>query len=353
MNINGVIKKEVVDIINSINDAWVAQNEFHRKTCEQVILIGKYLLDADRYFTDNPNDDELLFNESLPFPQSTISKYKRIASNPVLSNDLYLSSLPHSMATMYELSIADHDLLQNGIEKGIINCDISRSEAIKFVKENLGTGSISARRGAPVKRVANIEYSQVNIPKMLDEEDQDLLWQELCVLKAKYGLSVKLSKSQSDRLKNKLRQQAEETIQGIVQECDQSFDDSKRLEKQRIRGVVEHAIHNARTNKERMVTDKGLLLRISKELGLDASNGVKLSQLYKYVRENKIVNRFTPISDYHPIAYVCSIFIDIVDGDSKALKKLNTYIEDNSQISPEHEKARSLALDVLSQIESF
>lgn len=337
-------QKSLTEILKKIHTAYQLQNEYYLKSCEQIITIGKCLLDIDEQLKRQPNV-QIDFLEKLPFSTSLASKYKQIAKHPVLSNAKNLKQLPHSLSTLYELSKSSEEELLNAIKTGEVSLQITRSGATKFAIENPKVKS--AGKGAPIKSNVFVSFSQVKISSDCDEDEQDEILQELIKIKERYpSFSLKISKDVSSRYKEKLFESARNALNQIIE--------SQNSEKQKLSNLLSNAIFEARKNKDVLPKDFKWRQRLSKEVGIDVTQEVRVSQLYKIVRSEGIITRYTPIAEIDPVASVWVQVINYCEGDKGAFAKLKEFSEKSfSKPSAKTNKAQELAIQMIGQIETL
>jgi hypothetical protein len=337
-------QKSINQILNKIQTAYQLQNEYYLKSCEQIVTIGKCLIEIESELKKSP-DAEIDFLEKLPFSASLASKYKQIAKHPVLSNSKNLKQLPHALSTLYELSKASEKDLLNAIKSGEVSVEITRSDATKFALENPKMKSMG--KGAPVKTGMLISFSQLKVSPDCDENEQDEILQELLKIKEKYpSFALKISKDFSSRYKEKLFESAKNALQQII--------DNQTSEKQKLSNLLSNAIFESRKNKDILPKNYKWKQRLLKEVGIDISGEVRVSQLYKIVRSEGIITRYTPIAEIDPIASVWVQVINFCEGDKSALAKLKEFSE-KSFVKPTNKtnKAQELAIQMLGQIETL
>lgn len=330
--------------MSKIQEAYDLQNEYYVKSCEQVIAIGKYLLQAEAYFQSKP-DEELSFLEELPFNSSMASKYKQIAKHPVLSNSKYLSSLPSSMSTLYEYSKSDEHSLINAIKSGEVSISATRADASRFSISN--PKSPTSGRGAPVKLSQPLNFSQIKISSDCDLDEQDAILQELLRIKERHpNFLLKIASDVSGRYKDELKSSATNSLQQIVQ--------NQNSDKQKLSRLLSNAIFESRKNKDILPKNYKWRNRLQKEVGIDASGEVRVSQIYKVARSESIITRYTPIGEIDPIAGVWVQVLNYCEGDKGALTKLKKFIErEPEKPSAKFRRAQDLAITLVKQIETL
>lgn len=339
-----VVDKKIVEILKKIESAYKLQNEYYQKSCEQVVIIGKYLLGVDTHFKNNP-DAELSFMENLPFQSSMVSKYKQIARHPVLSNLKNLKSLPSSMSTLYEFSKTDEKSLLDAIKSGEVSISSTRADASRFAVLNpkISTGG----RGAPVKSLIPLNFSQIKISPDCDVDEQDKILQELLKIKERHpSFLLKIASDISGRYKDEMKSSATNAIQQIIK--------NQNSDKQKLSNLLSNAIFESRKNKDILPKNYKWRNRLEKEVGIDASGEVRVSQLYKVARNEGVVTRYTPIGEIDPIAGVWAQVLNYCEGDKSALTKLRKFIEkEPEKPNAKFNKAQDLAINLIKQIETL
>jgi hypothetical protein len=113
--------------VEAINAHW-------RKAVTSIIRAGQLLLEAKE---ELPHGEwgKMFGRNELPFGQRMAQMLMKIAEHPILSNTKYVSYLPPSVGTLYELAtIAKADLRQL-LRDGEITTDLERKEVDELVQE--------------------------------------------------------------------------------------------------------------------------------------------------------------------------------------------------------------------------
>ena len=105
-----------------------------RKSVKGILGVGRQLIAAKeacehgeflRLFKGNEN----AVSEPVPFGERSAEMLMELARNKVISNPKFVSDLPQSWGTLYELSKIDDKSLIAGIKAGEIHAEMSRSDA--------------------------------------------------------------------------------------------------------------------------------------------------------------------------------------------------------------------------------
>ena len=111
----------------AINSEW-------RKSIEGILEVGRLLIQAKRLcehgeflrlFKSHDNS----VSDPVPFGERSAQMLMEVASNGVLSNAKFVSDLPQSWGTLYELTKLDDEQIIAGIKAGEITPDMTRAQA--------------------------------------------------------------------------------------------------------------------------------------------------------------------------------------------------------------------------------
>lgn len=150
-----------------------------------IIAIGKLLKEVREYkdSLNVKNKSKLWsrFENGLTFSKGHISKYIKIAENPVLSKKVHQSKLPASIFTLYELTHHDQETLVHGIQSGAITANLSRSDVAPAKVKKLTP---------PSGKKSQIELGTLSITKDQWIENYHSFKSELDELLAKYNVTM-------------------------------------------------------------------------------------------------------------------------------------------------------------------
>lgn len=104
--------------VGRIRSAWQRQ-------VDSIVETGRLLSEAKR---ELPGGFLAMIEEQLPFGARTAQMLMKIADNPVLTDAQYVSHLPPSWGTLYELTQLPQDLLREWILDGTIHPQLERRE---------------------------------------------------------------------------------------------------------------------------------------------------------------------------------------------------------------------------------
>lgn len=104
--------------VGRIRHAWQRQ-------VDSIIETGRLLIEAKR---ELPGGFQAMIEEQLPFGARAAQMLMKIAGNPVLADAQYVSHLPPSWGTLYELTQLPQDLLREWILDGTIHPQLERKE---------------------------------------------------------------------------------------------------------------------------------------------------------------------------------------------------------------------------------
>lgn len=120
---------------NTKAEYWAPRiNAEWRKSVEGILNVGRQLIAAKescehgeflRLFKGHEN----AVSDPVPFGERSAEMLIAIAGNQVISNPKFVSDLPQSWGTLYELSKLEDEQIVNGIKAGEITPDMTRAEA--------------------------------------------------------------------------------------------------------------------------------------------------------------------------------------------------------------------------------
>jgi hypothetical protein len=108
-----------------------------RKSVEGILNVGRQLIAAKetcehgeflRLFKGHEN----AVSEPVPFTESSGRMLMQIAENPIIANRKFVSDLPQSWGTLYELTKLDDEQILAGINSGEITPDMTRAHAAEL-----------------------------------------------------------------------------------------------------------------------------------------------------------------------------------------------------------------------------
>lgn len=110
-----------------INAEW-------RKSVEGILNVGRQLIAAKEAcghgeFLRMFNGHESAVSEPVPFGERSAEMLMEVAGNKVISNPKFVSDLPQSWGTLYELTKLDDEQIVAGIKAGEITPDMTRADA--------------------------------------------------------------------------------------------------------------------------------------------------------------------------------------------------------------------------------
>jgi hypothetical protein len=110
-----------------INAEW-------RKSVEGILGVGRQLIAAKKAcehgeFLRLFKGHENAVSEPLPFGDRSARMLMELAVHPVLSDRKFVSDLPQSWGTLYELTKLDDEQIVAGIKAGEITADMTRADA--------------------------------------------------------------------------------------------------------------------------------------------------------------------------------------------------------------------------------
>ena len=124
---------EIERRVTEVNTTW-------QKATQSIIEVGRLLIKTKAeiahgkwrtLFRDYDDDDRAPV--TFPFGQRTAEMLMEIADHSILSNPKFVSNLPPSWGTLYEMTRMPEEELETLIENGTINADIRRSDVEAIV----------------------------------------------------------------------------------------------------------------------------------------------------------------------------------------------------------------------------
>jgi hypothetical protein len=323
--------------------AWNQQNESARKTVECIVKIGELLLQADDYFQSHGDTMGLLaFEESLPFPKSVASKYRRIAMNATLVDRSFTQKLPPSVHSLYELSQVEPDELRKGLEMGVISAEFERSEIADYAVAHRSSSSEGAPgRPRKEKKILYDDLLLLKVDRNVSTADRVKLLEAISRLAVVYPevQCVPAKKIAAERMKE-IREQAAKGFEGLYKDMSP--------EARTLANLVDRAIEAARKNKNVVPANWEWLDRLHRELGMDVSGEVRASDIFKAARPKGIVSRFLPLKSHSQVAKVHILAMNYCDGKASALKELKKIADGVESKAADREEGQKIARAYLS-----
>jgi hypothetical protein len=124
---NARTRKEFATLINT---SW-------RKSVTAIIEAGRWLIEAKAELEHG--EFQQMIEDDLDFGSRTAEMLMRIAAHPVISNAKYVSHLPPSWGTLYEIAClpVDEETLVSWMQSDIIHNGITRAEVKKLGEQKL------------------------------------------------------------------------------------------------------------------------------------------------------------------------------------------------------------------------
>lgn len=123
----GGLLKDSTYYAAAINAEW-------RKSVQSILEVGQLLIQAKRlcehgeFLRMFKGSNEAVSNP-VPFGERSAEMLMAVASNSVISNPKFVSYLPQSWGTLYELTKLDDEQIVAGIKSGEITPDMTKAEA--------------------------------------------------------------------------------------------------------------------------------------------------------------------------------------------------------------------------------
>lgn len=119
-------------------DYWAPRiNAQWQKSVEGIINVGRQLIAAKEAcehgeFLRLFKGHEIAVSEPVPFGERSAEMLMEVAGNKVISNPKFVSDLPQSWGTLYELTKLNDEQIVAGIKAGEITPEMTRSQAAKL-----------------------------------------------------------------------------------------------------------------------------------------------------------------------------------------------------------------------------
>lgn len=159
------LSSDLIDRANKISAVW-------RKAAASIIETGSLLIDAEQAL--NFDEYRRLVNylvESEGMSASVISKLRMIARNPVLTKPENIGLLPPSYATLYRMTNADEDKLQEAFDAGTISPEVQLRDVEKlFFKK-----APKPKAKIKVRTVIEIEACLADLPQEVQQQLPDAI----------------------------------------------------------------------------------------------------------------------------------------------------------------------------------
>lgn len=116
-------------------DYWAPRiNAEWRKSVEGILNVGRQLISAKEAcehgeFLRLFKGHEIAVSETVPFGERSAEMLMEVAGNKVISNPKFVSDLPQSWGTLYELTKLEDEQIVAGIKAGEITAEMTRAEA--------------------------------------------------------------------------------------------------------------------------------------------------------------------------------------------------------------------------------
>jgi hypothetical protein len=330
---------------SEIEKAWQEQNESIKKTVESIIRIGELLLKVDAHFDAAKDKMGLLeFEESLPFTKSMASKYRHIAMNATLADRSFTQKLPPSIHSLYELSQVDPSELRKGLETGLISPEFQRSEIADYTSEHRllsPTGTVGRPRKA--EKVLYDVLLTLRVDRSVSAVDRAKLVDAISRLASTYS-EVQCIPSRgvlAERLKV-IRADAEKEFERLQKEV--------TPETHTLANLIDRAIESGRKNHNVVPSGWEWRERLRKELGLDVSGEVRVSDIFKEARKKEIISRFLPAKSHSQVIKSHILAMNYCDGKKSALKNLREIaagVESKAKDKEEGQRVARAYLDAM------
>jgi hypothetical protein len=168
---------------NKIIESYKRQQIAGMEAIKAILEIGNILLEARNYnnsLTLNHKDAIWReFIENLGFSPASVSRYIKIATHPILSDQKFHRYLPSSVYSLYEISSIEAKHMLRLIQAGTVYSEMGRSEILSLRQPHY-------TKQAPIKK---INLLQIKISKDLLNGDYHSILNEIEPLLNSKGLS--------------------------------------------------------------------------------------------------------------------------------------------------------------------
>ncbi len=309
-----VVPKTIEELEQAIKEEWQRAEKGAEATIAAFISIGNYILDAEKFLGVGTTDYHGFINK-LPFTHSHAVKFKKLALNPVITNKSNWKDLPPSIYTLYQLALMDPKDLLDDLSTGKISPKSTRDQ----VKSAASKSSYQP-------------FCTILISSSLTPMDRYSLVASASTAIAKYpGLSFKLSKEVKKEGLAYLRARAEKEYDRLIAEY--------TPKNRKLTSLVEHAIEAIRKSSSKTLpADFGGRDQLKNDLGVDTSQEIRESNIYKAARVHKVVCRFLSFAKLDPHLKLWTSVIAWCDTGNP--KKLQQFAKEKIQGTTKAHKAK-------------
>ena len=316
-----VVPKDIDHLKHQIAQEW---QHVQQAALSSFIRIGQCILRAEQQLGIGSRDYYEFLN-GLPFSQSHAVKFKALAQHPEISKTSNLEKLPHSIFSLYQLSLLDPNDLQKGLATGAINAHTTRQEIAAYRQKAANT--------TPYEPFCTILLSS----NMTSRDKASLLASVSTALKKYPKIQFKLSKKVVTEGLAALNAQAHQEYDKLMTK----FPDETR----RFSSLVDHAIEAIRKSPSKTLPkDFGRRDQLKRDLGIDIAQEVRQAQVYQAARQHKVISRFLPLAKHDPHVKLWAYVIEWCEtGNPKRLKRFSEE-QIHGKITPKTaEKKKSIA----------
>lgn len=328
-----VVPKTIEHLKQAITEEWQC---LQKAGIAAFIRIGDCILHAEEHLGSGTADYHRFLNE-LPFSYSHAVKFKALAQNSEIRKKTNWDKLPSSIFTLYQISLLDTKETQNAIRT-------------KDITPNTTRHQIASYRQQVAHQHSYQPFCTILISSSLTTKDRFSLIASASHALAKYpDLTFKLSKEVKKEGLAQLRDRAEKEYDRLVARC------SPR--DRQLSSLVDHAIEAIRKSpRKTLPTDFGRRDQLKRDLGIDTSQEIRRSELYKAARQHKVVCRFLPLAKHDPHLQLWASVIEWCDtGNPKRLQRFADE-EIQGKTTPKTAKkkdARAQARHILNEYHAF
>jgi hypothetical protein len=293
-----VVPKTTEELRQAIIQEWERAQNVAEATIAAFIRLGNYILDAEKYLGGGTTD-YYNFIKQLPFSNSHAVKFKKLALNPVITKKSNWKDLPPSIYTLYQLALMDPKDLQDELSAGEISQKSTRAQIEHVAHKN-----------------SYQPFCTILISSSLNEKDRASLIASASTAIAKYpDLTFKLSKEVKKEGLAQLRARAEKEYDRLVAKCSPKD--------RQLSSLVDHTIEAIRKSPHKTLRkDFGRRDQLKRDLGIDTTQEIRQSDLYKAARQHKVVCRFLPLGKHDPYLKLWTSVIEWCDtGNPKKLQR--------------------------------
>ena len=328
-----VVPKTIEDLKQAITEEWQC---LQKAGIAAFIRIGDCILHAEEQLGSGTTGYHRFLNE-LPFSYSHAVKFKALAQNSEIRKTTNWDKLPSSIFTLYQISLLDTKETQDALRT-------------KDITPNTTRHQIASYRQQVAHKHSYQPFCTILISPSLTPKDRASLIASASTAIAKFpDLTFKLSKEVKKEGLAQLRARAEKEYDRLAAKCSPKD--------RQLSSLVDHSIEAIRKSpRKTLPADFGRRDQLKRDLGIDTSQEIRESNLYKAARHHKVVCRFVSLAKHDPHLKLWTSVI--VWCDTGNPKKLQQFADEKIPGKPTPKTAKkkdaiAQARDILGKYHAF